>query len=312
MPNVLMLTLIATALAILLSFLFTTVSAWAIAMISTTPLSGMTVTTIIITAGALRYAGLPTGDSSMLAVLLVGGVVCSALSMAGTLVTEFKIGYWLGATPKNIAKSALISSLLGSILVTATIMVLAYKPGYVATTAGVEPLPAPQANMMKSALETFLGANTTVPWTLYGAGAVTAVVMLMLGISPLAFSLGMYLPMSVNSPLLIGGLIALMLAKSSRDERVVKARVDKGTLVASGFIAGAAILDFSVNALAIFDEQVMNNRIMPKLDFTGRMIERFGGAENWARMNNWFGLVAFLVLSILMYFDCRRAKPELA
>src|SRR5204862_6589539 len=106
--------------------------------------------------------------------------------------------------------------------------------------------------------------------------------------SPLAFSLGMYLPMSVNSPLLIGGFIAWKLARSSTDERVAKARTDKGTLVASGLIAGAAILDFSVNALAIFDEQLNKNRIMPALDFSSRMIEKFGGPDRWARLNNWF------------------------
>ncbi|HKQ46963.1 MAG TPA: oligopeptide transporter, OPT family [Phycisphaerae bacterium] len=312
LPDATRLAAISTAVALVLSFLFTTVSAWAIAMISTTPLSGMTVTTIIITAALLTWQGLPKGDSSMLAVLLVGGVVCTALSMAGTMVTQFKIGYWIGASPRKIQWSGIIASFLAAILVTIVIMVLAYKPGYVATTQpGVEPLPAPQANMMKSALETFLGKDAVVPWTLYGTGAVIAIILLFLGISPLAFSLGMYLPMFVNTPLLIGGLIAHFIAKGSKDEAVNKARNDKGVLIASGLIAGAAIIEVSCNALAIFDEKFVGGRIMPWLDMTESMM-RGRTPEQLAQFKNWLGLGAFGLLSLLMFLDCRRTKPAAA
>lgn len=310
LPDALRLCVIATLVAIVLSFLFTTVSAWAIAMISTTPLSGMTVTTIIITAAILTWQGLPKGDASMLAVLLVGGVVCTALSMAGTMVTQFKIGYWIGATPRRIEWSGIVASLLASILVTAVIMVLAYKPGYLKTDATPDPLSAPQANMMKSTLETFLGADAVVPWSLYGTGAVVAIIMFMLGISPLAFCLGMYLPMAVNSPLVIGGLIAHLLGKSSKDEKAAKARTDKGILVASGFIAGGAIMDVGLNALAIFDEKVTGNTIMKTLDMSRRILDSGVAPLEWARQSNWLGLAAFLALSLLMYVDCRRARPQ--
>jgi putative OPT family oligopeptide transporter len=310
LPDATRLAAIATGVALLLSFLFTTVSAWAIAMISTTPLSGMTVTTIIITAGLLTWQGLPKGDASMLAVLLVGGVVCSALSMAGTMVTQFKIGYWIGASPRKIQWSGIIASLLASILVTAVIMVLAYKPGYIATTQpGSEPLPAPQANMMKSALETFLGKDAVVPWTLYGTGGVVAIILMLMGISPLAFGLGMYLPMEVNTPLVIGGLLAHMLSKGSKDDAVNKARNDKGVLIASGLIAGAAIIEVMINALAIFDEQVMSSKIMPSLDMTSRIIGS-RTPEQFAQLKNWIGLGAFLFLTVIVYLDCLRAKPE--
>jgi putative OPT family oligopeptide transporter len=308
MPNATRLALISTGVALVLSFLFTTVSAWAIAMISTTPLSGMTVTTIIITAVILIKQGLPKGDASMLAVLLVGGVVCTALSMAGTMVTQFKIGYWLGASPRKIQWSGIISSFLAAILVTMVIMVLAYQPGYVKTESTPEPLPAPQANMMRSTLETFLGEEGVAPWTLYGTGAVIAVILTFLGISPLAFSLGMYLPMEINSPLVLGGFIAHLLSKGSRDDAVNKARNDKGVLVASGLIAGAAIIEVFCNGLAIFDSELVGNKIMPWLDMTETML-RGRTPEQLAQLKNWLGLAAFGLLSLLMYLDCRRAKP---
>jgi OPT family oligopeptide transporter len=305
------LSLLATLVALVLSFLFTTVSAWAIAMISTTPLSGMTVTTIIITAVVLLQGGLPKGDRGMLATLLVGGVVCTALSMAGTMVTEFKIAYWIGATPKKVQWGGIISSVLASVLVTITIMVLAYKPGYIVTPSNPMPLDAPQANLMKSTLASFIGTGN-VPWLLYGVGGAVAVIVQMLGVSPLAFGLGMYLPMRINTPILLGAIVQALVTRRSGDELRDKARGDKGILVASGLIAGAAIIDVLTNALAIVDEQVLHDRVMPALDFTNRMIQRFGSAEEWARRNNWLGLLAFLMLSLLVYIDCRRAKPHAA
>lgn len=308
-PGATKLTLVATLLTLVLSFLFTTVSAWAIAMISTTPLSGMTVTTIIITAFTLLAFGLPRGDAGMLVVLLVGGVVCSALSMAGTLVTEFKIGYWIGATPRKIQYSAIASALLASVMVTAVIMALSVKPGYVKADATPEPLSAPQANMMRSALETFLGKDAQVPWTLYGTGAVVSVVLLLLGISPLAFALGMYLPMEVNSPLLFGALVGALVARSTKDERLRKGRNDRGVLVASGLIAGAAILEVFWNFTEIADERWWNGALTKALNFSNWLITLGGSPDQQARVSNWLGLVAVAGLALLFYFDCLRAKP---
>jgi putative OPT family oligopeptide transporter len=299
LPNALQLSLIALVLAVVVAFLFTTVSAWAIATISVTPISGMTVTTIIITAVALLAAGLPKGNEGMLIVLLVGGVVASALSMAGTLVTEFKISYWLGATPRKVQWSALIASLLASGLVTATIMVLAKNPGY-DLSANREALSAPQANLMASALQSFVGTGT-VPWLMYGVGVVIAFLINMLGVSPLAFGLGMYLPMELNAPILLGAIVASLVNKSSKDAALVKARGDKGILIASGLIAGAAILGVCKNLLASFENTAT---WLAKFDY-----QRLLGAGTDAElMSNWIGLVAFVGLCVFVYLNCLVAR----
>jgi uncharacterized oligopeptide transporter (OPT) family protein len=309
MPGATRLTVIAVVLALGITFLFTTVSAWAIATISVTPISGMTVTTIIITAVILLAAGLPTQTEhersmSMLAVLLVGGVVCTGLSMAGTLVTEFKLGYWIGASPKKIQWSAIIAAVLASAFVTATIMVCAKTPGYIAAD-NPEALRAPQANVMKSALESFLGGGQ-VPWVMYGAGAVIALLMTMLGISGLAFALGMYLPMELNTPILVGAIVAWLVQHSAKDEKLAKARSDKGILVASGLIAGGAIIGVIKNGLTAANKKFMEETIN-----IGNWLERAGwSADSVGSLGNWLGLTLFLALCVFVYLDCRRARPE--
>jgi len=311
MPNPTRLTVIAVLLALGVTFLFTTVSAWAIAVISTTPISGMTVTTIIITAVALLSAGLEKGDRGMLATLLVGGVVCTALSMAGTLVTEFKLGYWLGATPRRIQWSAIFASVLASAAVTATIMLLASSQGFIKSAEHNEPLSAPQANMMASAIQGFLGTGGQVPWLLYGTGAAVSVILLMLGVSPLAFALGMYLPMEINSSILLGGIVGWMVGRGSKGEKLTKARNDKGILVASGLIAGAAIMDVLIKLFIAFVDKPLfkDNQLMPRLDLSARWIAQGSDPEQIARLNNWLGLVFLLALALFAYWDCRRAKP---
>lgn len=294
MPGATRLAAISLLLALAIAFVFTTVSAWAIAMISVTPISGMTVTTIIITAVFLLAAGLPKSDAGMLATLLVGGVVASALSMAGTLVTEFKIGYWLGATPRKIQWSAVIAAVLASAVVTGTIMILAVSPGYDAKTS-IDALQAPQANLMASALKSFLGTGE-VPWTLYGTGVVIALLLQILGISPLAFGLGMYLPMELNTPILVGAIVAWAVQHSTRDAALSKGRNDKGILLASGLIAGAAIIGVvrSVVKLvspATLDSMDLSSRL-PAADSDG----------------NWLGLIAFVGLCLIVYLDCLRAR----
>lgn len=306
MDNATWLTFISIVVALVIAFLFTTVSAWAIAMISVTPISGMTVTTIIITAVLMVWAGLGKGDRSMMAVLLVGGVVCTALSMAGGLVTNFKMGYWLGASPKRITWNALLGSVVSAVFVTGTIMVLAYQPGYV----GDHPIPAPQANMMKGALESFLGTGS-VPWLLYGVGVVVALTVELVGISALAFGLGMYLPMEINTPILIGAIVAVLVKRSTTDKKLSKARSNKGILLASGLIAGGAIMEVLVNMTTALDDLLLKSTIMPFLDIGRRLIEGGTDPGSLARFGNWFGLMVFVLLCIFVYYDCKRAKPEL-
>ncbi len=317
MDHALWLTFVSVIVALVIAFLFTTVSAWAIAMISVTPISGMTVTTIIITAVLLALAGLPKGDGGMLATLLVGGVVCTALSLAGGLVTNFKMGYWLGASPRKIAWCAIAGSVISAVFVCGTIMVLAYKPGYVGEGA----LPAPQANMMAGALQSFLGTGE-VPWLLYGVGVVVALLVELLGISALAFGLGMYLPMEINTPILVGAFVAHLIKKSSKDEGLCKVRNNKGILIASGLIAGAAIIEVALNFLAIIDEklwgattmvgerEVLVGKIMPFFDISGRLLDGGTNPETLTRFANVFGLVMFLALCAFLYWDCMRAKPD--
>ncbi len=306
LPNPTWLTFISIVLALVITFLFTTVSAWAIAMISVTPISGMTVTTIIITAVLLSAAGLPRGDVAMLGVLLVGGVVCTGLSLAGGLITNFKLAYWLGASPRRITWNALAGSLVSAIFVCGTIMVMAYKPGYL----GPGKVEAPQANMMASALESFLGTGE-VPWLLYGVGVMIALTMQLVGISPLAFGLGMYLPMYINTGILVGAFVSALVKKSTKDEKLSKARSNKGILLASGLIAGGAIMEVLVNFTGALDDFFWNKTVMPSLDLGRRMLDAGVNPEHLARTQNWLGLVLFLLLCVFVYFDCRRAKPEL-
>jgi putative OPT family oligopeptide transporter len=298
------LTLISIALALTVAFLFTTVSAWAIAMISVTPISGMTVTTIIITALVLLAAGLPRDAGGMLAILLVGGVVCTALSMAGTLVTEFKIGYWLGASPKKICWSAIIAAALASALVTATIMICAHHPGYIADE-NPEALRAPQANIMASALRSFVGVGE-VPWLTYGVGVVVVLLVELVGISGLAFALGMYLPMELNTPILVGAIVATLVRKSTGDERLSKARSDKGILIASGLIAGGAIIEVTKNFLTAFFPVFMGQTI----NVSRWLVDAKWAPETIIQGRNWMGLIAFLTLCIWTYWDSCRARPS--
>jgi putative OPT family oligopeptide transporter len=294
MPGATSKTLIALALTLLISFLFAAVSAWAVAMISITPVSGMTLTTLIVSAVVLARLGL-AGEAGMLATLLIGGVVCTALSMTGSMVTLMKIGYWVGGTPKRIQWSLVGGAALASLTVTAVILLFAHDPGYVVSAAHPRPMPAPQANAMAAVARSMMGGGEA-PWFLYGLGAVIAVVVEMVGISGLAFALGMYLPMDLNSPLLVGAIVAWLVKWSARgDKTLEKARGDRGTLVASGLIAGGALAGVFKGAMDALQEK-LGAHLVPQL-----------GNTDWG--GNWLGLAVFLALGIGIYLDARRAKP---
>jgi putative OPT family oligopeptide transporter len=285
-------------LTLVIAFLFAAVSAWAIAMISITPISGMTMTTLIITAVILSGFGL-TGASGMLQVLLIGGVVCTALSMSGSLVTQYKIGYWLGATPRRIEISNMVGAIAASLATTTVILLMSKVYGFSPGPAHPNALPAPQPNAMAAVLRGVMGAEGT-PWFYYALGGVFAVVMSMCGISALAFALGMYLPMQLNSPLVLGAAVAWFLQHSSKNEALNKARHEKGTLIASGFIAGGALVGV-LTALLKFIEQTWNVILIPNLA---------KGAPWLLEWQNWTGLVMFVLLSIGLYIDGRREKEN--
>jgi putative OPT family oligopeptide transporter len=300
-PRATTIALVSTLLTLVISFLFAAVSAWAIAMISITPISGMTLTTLIVTAVALSSLGL-SGESGMLQVLLIGGVVCTALSMSGSLVTQYKIGYWLGATPRRIEIGNLVGSVAASLATTAVILLMAKVYGFSPSPEHLNPLPAPQPNAMAAVLRGVMGTEGA-PWLLYGIGAVFAVTSEMCGVSGLAFALGMYLPMELNSPLVLGAAVAWFIKRSSKDEALVKARHEKGTLIASGFIAGGALIGV-FSALLRFIEDSTGRVIVP--DMT-----KIAGVGTWLETwGNWVGLIVFVLLAVGLYWDARRERVE--
>jgi putative OPT family oligopeptide transporter len=300
-PRATTIALVSSLLTLVISFLFAAVSAWAIAMISITPISGMTLTTLIVTAVVLSSLGLK-GESGMLQVLLIGGVVCTALSMSGSLVTQYKIGYWLGATPRRIEIGNMVGCVVASAATTAVILLMARVYGFSPSAEHAHPLPAPQPNAMAAVLRSVLGTGEKV-WFLYAAGAVFAVTSEMCGISGLAFALGMYLPMELNSPLVLGAFIAWILQRSSKDAALAKARHEKGTLIASGFIAGGALIGV-VAALLKFFEDSGHVTIVPDLS-------QAAGIGPWlTAWGNWLGLFVFLGLAAYVYWDSHREKAE--
>jgi putative OPT family oligopeptide transporter len=299
-PAATFLALAATGLALVIAFLFAAVSAWAVAMISITPISGMTLTTLIVTAVALSSLGL-RGESGMLQVLLVGGVVCTALSMSASLVTQYKIAYWLGATPRRVEVSNLAGAVVASLATTAVILLMARVYGFAPSPSHLHPLPAPQPNAMAAVLRGVMGTGGA-PWFLYGIGGVFAVAAEMCGVSGLAFALGMYLPMELNSPLVLGAAVAWALRRSSKDEALASARHEEGTLVASGFIAGGALVGV-LSALLRFVEESTGSRIVPDLT-------QVPGLGAWTlAWGNWSGLAVFLALGAGVYWHSHRQTP---
>ena len=294
-------------LALAAAFFFITVSAWAIATISVTPISGMTVTTIIVTALALAAAGLQKGPAGQFAVLLIGGVVASSLSVAGTLVTEFKLGYWAGATPRRIQWSCMIACVLASAVVAGTVLVLAQGGGF-DPSAKEGALQAPQANMIAGALRSFLGTGE-VPWVPYGTGAVIALMLQLIGVSPLAFGLGMFLPMELNVPILIGALVGVAVKKGTKDEAVLRARANQGTIIASGFIAGAAIVGVLLRGLKSL---AATAPLVDAIDVPAALLR--GGADPVfvGRTLNVLAPAALLGLCAIIYLNSRRARPPAA
>lgn len=227
--------LIAWAVVTVIAFLFTTVAANAIAIVGSNPVSGMTLMTLIIASGVFVAIGL-NGSSGMVSAMIVGGVVCTALSMAGGFVTDLKVGYWLGSTPKKQETWKFAGTLVSAATVGGVIMMLNQVYGF----EGVNGLQAPQANAMAKVIGPMMTGEAT-PWMLYIVGAILAVILNWLGVPALAFCMGMFLPLSLNTPLLIGGIISWFVANSSKDKEVCKLRADRGTLISSGLIAGGAL-----------------------------------------------------------------------
>src|SRR5574344_679228 len=243
----LMYAIVAIVLVALIAFLFTTVAANAIAIVGSNPVSGMTLMTLILASVVMVAVGL-NGYEGMLAALIMGGVVCTALSMAGSFITDLKIGYWLGTTPAKQETWKFLGTLVSAATVGGVMMLL--NDTYSFNPAQEGHLVAPQANAMAAVIEPMMN-GAGAPWILYGIGALIAIILNWCKIPALAFALGMFIPLELNVPLLVGGAINWFVTTRSSNEAVNKERGDKGTLIASGFIAGGALMGV-VSALLRF------------------------------------------------------------
>ena len=228
-----------------ISFLFTTVAANAIAIVGTNPVSGMTLMTLIIASLILVAVGLK-GNAGMAAALIIGGVVCTALSVAGSFITDLKIGYWIGSTPKKQEGWKFAGVAVAAATVCGVMLVLNKTYGFV----GDQALVAPQANAMAAVIQPMMNGGGA-PWLLYGIGAMIAILLTVFKVPALAFALGMFIPIDLNLPLLVGGAISWYVSTRTKDKKVNDERMNKGTLIASGFIAGGALMGV-VSALLKF------------------------------------------------------------
>ena len=275
--------LVAITLVAVIAFLFTTVAANAIAIVGTNPVSGMTLMTLILASVVMVGIGLK-GTSGMVAALIMGGVVCTALAVAGAFITDLKIGYWLGTTPRKQEQWKFLGTLVSAATVGGVMMLLNETYGF---TTGQ--LAAPQANAMAAVIDPLMN-GVGAPWLLYAIGAVLAIVLTYFKVPALAFALGMFIPIELNIPLLVGGAVNWYVTTRSKNEEVNKARGEKGTLIASGFIAGGALMGV-VSALL-----------------------RFGGFnpvdENWLAnpMSEALSLVAYILLIAYFIWATKEVK----
>lgn len=228
--------IVAFFVVVVIAFLFTTVAANAIAIVGSNPVSGMTLMTLIVASTIFVAIGL-NGTQGIIASMVIGGVVCTALSMAGGMVTDMKIGYWLGSTPAKQQTWKAVGTLVSAATVGGVILLLNKAYGF----TNPDVMAAPQANAMAAVIDPLMMGGDT-PWILYSVGAVFACLLNWLGVPALAFSLGMFIPFHLNAPLLVGGAISWFVGTRSKDEKLNKARQEKGTLLASGFIAGGALM----------------------------------------------------------------------
>lgn len=238
MEDNILFTIVGILIVAIIAFLFTTVAANAIAIVGSNPVSGMTLMTLILSSIIMVVVGLK-GTGGMVAALIMGGVVCTALSSAGAFITDLKIGYWLGATPQKQETFKFIGILVSAATVGGVIMILNKAYGFTPDNADV--MAAPQARAMAAVIEPLMSGQGA-PWLLYGIGAVISIILTFCGISALAFALGMFIPLQLNLPLIIGGLVNWYVNSRSKDASLNQARNEKGTLLASGFIAGGALM----------------------------------------------------------------------
>ncbi|MDP4240928.1 MAG: OPT/YSL family transporter, partial [Bacteroidota bacterium] len=269
-----------------IAFLFTTVAANAIAIVGSNPVSGMTLMTLILASVVMVAVGLK-GTTGMVAALVIGGVVCTALSMAGGFITDLKIGYWVGTTPAKQETWKFLGTLVSAATVGGVIMILNKTYGF----TGEGALVAPQANAMAAVIEPLM-SGVAAPWYLYAIGALISLILTYFNISALAFALGMFIPLELNTPLLIGGAVSWYVSTRSKQKSLNTARLEKGTLLASGFIAGGALMGVVSAGLRFGGIDLMNTRWVES-----------AGAE-------WLAFIMYGALIGYFVWDSMRAKVE--
>ena len=277
-------TVVAFLVVMVIAFLFTTVAANAIAIVGSNPVSGMTLMTLIIASVIFVAIGLK-GSQGIVASMVIGGVVCTALSMAGGMVTDMKIGYWIGNTPAKQQTWKFVGTLVSAATVGGVMIILNKTYGF----TGENALVAPQANAMAAVIDPLMMGGET-PWLLYLVGAILALLLNWLKVPALPFSLGMFIPLQLNAPLLVGAIISWFVGSRSKDAAVNNARKERGTLLASGFIAGGALMGVVSAAMLYFGFQYTN----PLSETT----------SNWLAIVMYVALIAFLAIS------CLRAKKD--
>jgi putative OPT family oligopeptide transporter len=294
------LAIIGVLVCVILSFLFTTVAAYAIAIVGTNPVSGMTLITIILSSVILLGAGL-SGEAGMAVALLSGAVVCTALSISGSFITDLKIGYWLGATPRNQERYKFAGVLVSALTVGIAIYILDKAFSFQSGT-----LAAPQANLMATVIKSMM-SREPVTWMLYAIGASVAIVAELAKVPPLAFALGMYLPLQLTTPLLVGGFLSHLVKRSTKDPELAERRHNRGTLVSSGFIAGGALMGIVLAVLKLTRVDHIVSLGIPMIFQGGVWVDDV--ARTWyTEFGEIFSLVAFVLLLGFVYWDARRAK----
>lgn len=317
--------LVGLLIVIVLAFIFTTVAAKAIAIVGINPVSGMTLLTLIVVSIVLSMI-IPAGQETqgMIIALIMGCVVCTALAMAGGFITDLKIGYWLGATPRNQERWKFLGTFIAAACVSVAILIIHHAYGFTIIQDGVRianpNVAAPQGNLMATIIQSLMDPTQQQPWILYGLGALIAVLLEMCAVSPLVFALGMYLPIQLNMPLLAGGIVSWLVMRSSKKEEVSNTRKERGILIASGFIAGGALMGMfgAVLNLEIFKKWILQhisigmNYVWKPQIIAGEAVEKLVGVAKpfYVDWSHWIGLILFVMLGAFIYYYSKRAAKE--
>jgi putative OPT family oligopeptide transporter len=305
--------LVGMVVGFFLSFLFTPVAAQAIAIVGVNPVSGMTLITVVLAIGCMILVGL-AGTAGMIVALIIGIAVCTALSTSGALITDFKIGYWLGSTPRNQERWKFLGMFVAALVVAAVIPIMDNAYGFLITdpetgllVSNEQALPAPQANMIAAVSRGLMDNPANQPWLLYGLGGAVAVMLWMAGIPMLAFALGMYLPISINMAVLAGAAVAWIVGRTGGSEEVREARAEQGTLIASGLMAGAAIFGVITAILRTPDVGAPIRFLSYGVDFALQDGVLSETAAHWYEgfQGQMIGLVMLLLLGLACYFLAR-------